>query len=59
MLFRSWARPNNTLSNQQQQTTHEDMVANWFKYGFVVQVNDPAGVGAPQLVETERNAQIP
>ena len=54
-----WARPNNSLSNQQQRTTHEDMVANWYKYGFIVQVNDPAGVGMPQLVETERNDQIP
>jgi hypothetical protein len=54
-----WARPNNALSNQQQRTTHEDMLANWFKYGFIVQVNDPAGVGTPQLVETERNAKIP
>jgi hypothetical protein len=54
-----WARPNNASSNQQQRTTHEDMVANWFKYGFIVQVNDPVGVQPPQLVETERNPQIP
>jgi hypothetical protein len=54
-----WARPNNSSSNQQQRTTHEDMLANWWKYGFIVQVNDPAGVGQPQLVETERNPSIP
>jgi hypothetical protein len=54
-----WARPNNASSNQQQRTTHEDMVANWWKYGFVVQVGDPLGVGEPQMVETERNPQIP
>ncbi len=55
----SWARPNNAPSNQQQVTSHEDMLANWFKYGFVVYVADPAGVSPPQNVETERNAQIP
>jgi hypothetical protein len=55
----SWARPDNHASNQQQQTTHEDMLANWFKYGFVVLVNDPAGVSPPQNVETERNPVIP
>jgi hypothetical protein len=54
-----WARPTNAYSNQQQRTTHEDMLANWWKYGFIVQVNDPAGVGQPQLVETERNPSIP
>ena len=53
-----WARPNNQASNQQQKTTHEDMLANWFKYGFVIQVNDPAGVSPPQFVETERRAVI-
>lgn len=54
-----WARPNNSYSNQQQKTSHEDMLANWWKFGFIVQVDDPAGQGAPQLVETERNPQIP
>jgi hypothetical protein len=54
-----WGRPNNWYSNKQQQTSHEDMLANWWKYGFIVQVNDPAGLQAPQLVETERNPQIP
>jgi hypothetical protein len=55
----SWARPNNASSNQQQNTSHEDMVANWWKYGFIVEVPDPAGVNPPQLVETERNPTIP
>jgi hypothetical protein len=54
-----WARPDTAYSNQQQRTTHADMVANWWKYGFVVQVHDPAGIGPDQLVETERNSPIP
>jgi hypothetical protein len=54
-----WARPDTAYSNQQQRTTHADMLANWWKYGFVVQVKDPAGIGPDQLVETERNSPIP
>jgi len=54
-----WARPDTAYSNQQQRTTHADMLANWWKFGFVVLVDDPAGVQPPQMAETERNYPIP
>jgi hypothetical protein len=55
-----WARADNgTYPGNQQRTSHADMVANWWKYGFVVEVNDPAGVEPPQMVETERDTPIP
>jgi hypothetical protein len=55
-----WARADNgTYPGNQQRTAHADMLANWWKYGFVVEVNDPAGVQPPQMVETERGTPIP
>lgn len=47
-----WARADTNYTGSQSRTTHEDMVAYWWKYGFLVQVND-------QIVETERTSPIP
>jgi hypothetical protein len=43
-----WARFDQNASK----TTHADMLANWWKYGFLIQQSD-------QIVETERNFPIP
>jgi hypothetical protein len=46
-----WARPDNRFPGGNRESTKEDMVAHWYKFGFVV------SQGAAQL-ETERN-QVP
>jgi hypothetical protein len=46
-----WARADTNYTGAQK-TSHADMVANWWKYAFVVQQKD-------QLVETERTSPIP
>ena len=47
-----WARPDTKYPGAALKSSHDDMVANWWKYGFVMPVKD-------QLVETERNSPIP
>jgi hypothetical protein len=48
-----WARPTgNQFSSGHQNSTHEDMLECWYKFGFVIQSGDV-------YVETERAAQIP
>jgi hypothetical protein len=47
-----WARPTVKFDTGKQQSGHSDMVACWYKFGFVAQVGDV-------YVETERAPQIP
>jgi hypothetical protein len=47
-----WARPTTVFASGKQRSEHSDMVANWYKFGFVVQSGDV-------FAETERAAQIP
>jgi L-Lysine epsilon oxidase N-terminal/L-lysine epsilon oxidase C-terminal domain len=47
-----WARPTVKFASGSQTTTHEDMVACWAKFGFVV-------ASGELFVETERAAQVP
>ena len=47
-----WARPTKVFASGKQVSTHADMVACWYEFGFVVQDGDV-------FVETERAAQIP
>jgi hypothetical protein len=47
-----WARPTVQFDTGKQVSTHQDMVANWYKFGFVVADGD-------LFVETERAEQIP
>jgi hypothetical protein len=55
-----WARADGgRYPNAQTRTSHADMVANWWKYGFVLYTPDPAGQGTPQFVESERNYPLP
>jgi hypothetical protein len=47
-----WARPTaNQFASGHQKSEHSDMLANWYKFGFVVQSGDV-------YVETERASQI-
>jgi hypothetical protein len=48
-----WARATTQWGNGNAASTHQDMVANWWKFGFVVE-----GTGGV-FVESERAAQIP
>lgn len=47
-----WARPTKRYSAGNLESTHEDMVAHWSKYGFVLEEGDV-------FVEKERAASIP
>jgi hypothetical protein len=47
-----WARPNVVFASGKNNSTHADMVANWYKFGFVVSEGE-------LYVETERAATIP
>jgi hypothetical protein len=47
-----WARPNVVFASGKNVSTHADMLACWFKFGFVVQSGE-------LFIETERAAQIP
>ncbi len=49
-----WARPDTTFAGNNHQSNHSDMVALWYKFGFVVQVQ-PSGA----FIETERAPQVP
>jgi hypothetical protein len=48
-----WARPDSRWPSGSTTASHDDMVANWYKFGFVLE----DGVGV--YVEKERNAQVP
>jgi hypothetical protein len=55
-----WARADSGhYPNAQVRTSHADMAANWWRYGFVLFTPDPTGQQPPQLVENERNSPIP
>ena len=47
-----WARPDVKFDSGSQTSTHADMVANWWKFAFLIQQKD-------QIIETERNTPIP
>jgi hypothetical protein len=47
-----WARPDTRFDSGSQQSSHEDMVALWSRFGFVLRTADG-------FVESERAAQIP
>jgi hypothetical protein len=47
-----WARPNVVFASGKNVSTHGDMLANWYKFGFVVAAGE-------LQIETERAAQIP
>jgi hypothetical protein len=47
-----WARPTVKFDSGKQVSLHQDMVANWYKFGFVAEEDD-------LFVETERAAEIP
>ena len=47
-----WARPTVVFASGKNVSTHADMLANWYKFGFVV-------VEGELYVETERAARIP
>jgi hypothetical protein len=47
-----WARPNVVFASGKNVSSHSDMLANWYKFGFVEAEGD-------LYVETERAAQIP
>jgi len=47
-----WARPTVKFDSGKQVLEHSDMVANWWKFGFVVEAGEV-------FVETERASQIP
>ena len=47
-----WSRPDSRYPGGNLSSTHPDMIANWYKFGFVVEQNG-------LLFETERAAQVP
>ncbi len=47
-----WARATNRFERRNAESTHEDMVNHWYKFGFVVEAGDV-------FVEKERAARIP
>ena len=47
-----WARPDSKFPDGNATSTHPDMIANWYKFGFVVDQNG-------LFFETERSAQVP
>lgn len=47
-----WARPNNRFEGRNRESTHEDMVNHWYKFGFVLEEGD-------LFIEKERAATIP
>ncbi len=47
-----WSRPDGKFPDGNTSSTHPDMIANWFKFGFVVEQNG-------LFVESERAAQVP
>jgi len=47
-----WARPNNRFEGGNRESTHEDMVKHWSKFGFVLEDGDI-------FIEKERAASIP
>jgi hypothetical protein len=49
------ARPDAKFASGGTSPTYEDMVANWYKFGFILQDANVAGV----YVEKERNASVP
>lgn len=47
-----WSRPTTVFPDNNVSSTHPDMIANWYKFGFVVEQNG-------LFFETERAAQVP
>lgn len=47
-----WARPTNKFAGGNKESTHEDMVNEWYKFGFVLEQGDV-------FIEQERAKQIP
>ncbi|MFO0754956.1 MAG: LodA/GoxA family CTQ-dependent oxidase [Byssovorax sp.] len=48
-----WARPDNKFASGGTSANYEDMVANWYKFGFLVDA------GGGFYIESERNPHIP
>ena len=48
----AWARATNRFAGGNRDSTHEDMVANWYKFGFVLEEGD-------RFVEKERAPKVP
>ncbi|MEZ4469985.1 MAG: LodA/GoxA family CTQ-dependent oxidase [bacterium] len=47
-----WARPDRRFEGGNRESTHEDMVRHWYKFGFVLEEGD-------MFIEKERAASIP
>ncbi|MBL8473772.1 MAG: LodA/GoxA family CTQ-dependent oxidase [Rhodocyclaceae bacterium] len=50
-----WARPDSKWPSGSSDTSYDDMLGNWFKFGFVLE-SEP---GSQVYIEQERNPQVP
>lgn len=54
-----WARPDSKWPSGSTTSSHEDMVANWYKFGFVLEAAPAPEPGHGVYIEKERNALVP